>query len=242
MMRDRYVYCIDDEDGVPVYIGVGKRDRLNSHIQEAKVGRGPRRKVNFEKYEYFVACLQRGYEPKPYKIAEHLTPHEALEFERFLVAWYGRRDLGTGSLLNRNNGGYGSRNPSASTRAKLAAAVAGKPRHPEIRKRISDSMKAILATEAGRAERSRQLKIRWESAAARKKQSDIRREHIAVEGGSEEMTRRCRVRWDNPLAKAAQQERLAKMWAEPGRRERYAQKMREYWARKKLTSEVGAPA
>jgi hypothetical protein len=52
-------------------------------------------------------------------IAENLSEEEAHLLEIKLVTEYGRKDLGTGILLNRTNGGEGLSNPGPETRKKL---------------------------------------------------------------------------------------------------------------------------
>lgn len=48
---------------------------------------------------------------------------EAQAIERYLIAFYGRRDLGLGTLVNMTDGGDGLKNPSAETRAKISYAA-----------------------------------------------------------------------------------------------------------------------
>lgn len=55
-------------------------------------------------------------------IKTNLFENEALELERLLIAKYGRKDLGTGILINMTDGGEGISNPSLETRKKLAEA------------------------------------------------------------------------------------------------------------------------
>ncbi len=37
----------------------------------------------------------------------HISEEEAFEAEKFLISYYGRKDLGTGCLRNKTNGGEG---------------------------------------------------------------------------------------------------------------------------------------
>ena len=66
-----------------------------------------------------------------------LTKAEAGDWERFYIKHYGRRDLGTGILINRSAGGEGEQELSDETRAKISAASKGK--------KLSESHLATLA-------------------------------------------------------------------------------------------------
>jgi len=74
-----YVYC--DESGVPAYVGKGTRSRAWAH--------------------------GRRFGTKPEIVFRTNDEAKALEYEERLILQYGRRDRGTGSLLNRNAGGNG---------------------------------------------------------------------------------------------------------------------------------------
>ena len=57
---------------------------------------------------------------------ENLSEDEAFDLEIKLIAEYGRKDLGTGCLLNFTDGGEGLSNPSKETREKISQANIGK--------------------------------------------------------------------------------------------------------------------
>lgn len=52
-------------------------------------------------------------------IKKDLTWEEACELEKILISWYGRKDLGTGTLVNMTDGGDGISNPSLELRQKI---------------------------------------------------------------------------------------------------------------------------
>jgi hypothetical protein len=81
-------------------------------------------------------------------IQEFPKEQDAFDAEIFLIAYYGRIDLGTGCLRNLTGGGEGGGcNPSTDTRQKMRAAKLGKPRigsviyTDELRQRMSESAK-----------------------------------------------------------------------------------------------------
>ena len=105
-----YTYLWLREDGTPYYVGKGIGGR-------AFTNKG--RTVN---------------RPSPDRILiqEFLSEEDALEAEKFLIAYYGRIDLGVGCLYNFTNGGDGMSGhiPTLATREKVRLAKLGKKRAP----------------------------------------------------------------------------------------------------------------
>jgi hypothetical protein len=120
-MNDYFCYIIHDNTGVPVYVGKGHGRRS--------------RRVNGQRNANIDALISFGGTLSPVKVREGLTESEAYEFEKALIAFHGRDDLGLGPLLNLSDGGAGTPNPSAAHRTALAdsarARMSGKKRTPE---------------------------------------------------------------------------------------------------------------
>ena len=88
-----YTYAYLREDRTPYYIGKGKGRRLYK-----KRSKG----VNAPKDKSRILILK-----------QNLTEEESFRHEVYMIAVFGRKDLGTGILHNRTNGGmmeWGIRN------------------------------------------------------------------------------------------------------------------------------------
>lgn len=90
-MENYYVYAYLREDFTPYYIGKGKDKRA------------------------WTKCKGEVYPPQDksfVKILAHkLSEKEAFLLEVKLISFYGRKDLGTGILRNKSDGGEGTRRP-----------------------------------------------------------------------------------------------------------------------------------
>jgi hypothetical protein len=120
MKNDYYTYAYLREDGTPYYIGKGKGDRAFRNRGRA-VSTPPRDRI---------LLLKTG-----------LTEEEAFQHEIYMIALYGRKDLGTGILYNFSDGGEGSSNPSEEIRRKIGKAWKGKARSEETKRKLSEALK-----------------------------------------------------------------------------------------------------
>lgn len=115
-----YVYVIFRPDGTPCYVGKGHGRRADHHRR-------------FTKNRHLRNLFAKYGDLPIARVREHLTDAEACSTEIALIAAIGRRDLGTGPLINLTIGGDGAAGhiKTLETRAKLSASRKGMKFPPE---------------------------------------------------------------------------------------------------------------
>jgi hypothetical protein len=123
-----YTYAYLREDRTPYYIGKGKEDRIYSKQKNIKPPKDKSRIIFLK---------------------QNLTEEEAFKHEKYMIAVFGRKDLGTGILHNRTDGGEGSSGciPSEETKRKLSEANKGHTVSEETKKKISEASKGRTHSE-----------------------------------------------------------------------------------------------
>jgi len=131
-----YTYAYLREDGTPYYVGKGKGRRVY------KKGR--------------VEIKPPKDKSKVIFLKQNLTEQEAFKHEIYMIAVFGRKNLGTGILRNRTNGGDGpsgsirseetkrkmsesKKDMSEETKRKMSEAKKGKPLSEETKRKMSEA-------------------------------------------------------------------------------------------------------
>tara|TARA_R110000868_G_scaffold4750_3_gene29382 strand:+ start:1850 stop:2536 length:687 start_codon:yes stop_codon:yes gene_type:complete len=91
-MKNFYTYAYLREDRTPYYIGKGLGKRINQ----------PHYRSNKSKVKVPLPPIERRIYLK-----QNITEEEAYKHEMYMIAVFGRKDLGTGILLNMSDGGKG---------------------------------------------------------------------------------------------------------------------------------------
>lgn len=118
-----YVYAyIRSSDGTPYYIGKGKGKR--AYAKHPGIG------VPLDKTKIIF-------------LEKNLSEIGAFAIERRLIAWWGRKDIDAGILLNRTDGGEGTSGAKLSTDRKNSVAESNRSRvwKDESRKKLSEHNK-----------------------------------------------------------------------------------------------------
>ena len=104
-----YTYAYLRENRTPYYIGKGKGNRIfNKNKGDIRPPKDKSRIIFLKK---------------------NLTEAEAFRHEIYMIAVFGRKDLGTGILRNRTDGGEGVSGISEETRRKISEATKGEKNH-----------------------------------------------------------------------------------------------------------------
>lgn len=141
-----YVYELWDMiKNQPFYVGKGCGKRSYSHTSKSHLS-----KTDGNQFKKNVIRKMLLENNRPVTKYVFRTDDELLAYseETRLIAFYGRRDLGTGILTNLTNGGVGSLSPNSMTREKLSKARLGKKDSEETRlKKVVASKNRIITDE-----------------------------------------------------------------------------------------------
>jgi hypothetical protein len=136
-----YTYAYLREDGTPYYIGKGKGDRVfQSSRHNVKVP--PKNRILFLK--------------------TNITETEAFKHEIYMIAVFGRKDLGTGILRNKTDGGDGASGyrHSPEAKQKISQANTGRVWDDLSKKKHSDRCKGRKPAPMSQESREKLSKMR----------------------------------------------------------------------------------
>ena len=123
--------------GEVFYIGIGQEEK--------------RAKSKSDRNNYWHNVVNKyGYEVQILK--SDLTWEDACEMEKVLISWFGRRDLGLGTLVNLTDGGEGNVGWVASdeTRARMSKSKKGKLSHNYGKKASKEAKEKMSISATGR--------------------------------------------------------------------------------------------
>ena len=131
-----YVYTYSYPDGTPFYVGKGTGRRDKRHLEQAKYAK----KVKSWCAKIVKGLLGENKMPIIKRIIENIDEELALLIEAECIDKYGRRDIGTGILVNATDGGEAGMTSFA----------------PEVRNKIIETL-----TEVGKKTRFTKGNIPW---------------------------------------------------------------------------------
>lgn len=225
-----YVYVYRDprpsKNNQPVYVGKGQGDRDVSHWL-----RGSHNKP----FQDFMSHLrQKGLEPACQRVFETLIEKEAFAKEVELIALYGRRNTGAGTLFNLTDGGEGASGAvrteehrlndgrfskqhwqQAAYRAKVVAAQKAAQGTPEARAGKAEASKATWNKDDVREKRTDGIKQARNTAASKAKTSAQAAAQWADPAYAAKQTANNQEIANRPEVKAAKAAALKARWADP---------------------------
>jgi hypothetical protein len=185
-MNDFYTYAYLRKNRTPYYVGKGIKDRAYSKWKNVKPPRDKSRIIFLK---------------------QNLTEQEAFKHERYMIGVFGRKDLGTGILYNRTDGGEGSsgavksdetkrkisekmKNPSEETRRKKSEVKKGKSFSEEHKRKLSEVKKGKIHSEEHRRKNSEAKKGKNHPLYGKTHSEETRRKMSEAHKNPSEETRR----------------------------------------------------
>ena len=213
-----YTYAYLREDRTPYYIGKGKDGR--AYVKYKREIKPPKDKSK-------IIFLKKN-----------LTEEEAFKHEIYMIAVFGRKDLGTGILRNRTNGGEGSSGAvvSEETKARISESQKGNKNHnygkttsEETKRKLSEINKGKIVSEETREKLRQASKNKLHSDETKKKISESKKGKIPWNKGkkfknciSEDTKRKMR---ESHTGKKQSEETSKKK----------SESMKKWWSEKKLS-------
>jgi hypothetical protein len=197
-----YVYVYRDprplKKDQPVYVGKGTGDRDISHWSKGSHNKPFQDFISHLKQRGLVALCERVFETE--------IEAEAFAKEIELIALYGRRNTGTGTLFNLTDGGEGASGAirSEAEKAHLRGESLDKWQRPEYRAKVVEAQKAVQGTPEARAMKSENSAEAWADPEVRqKRQTGIKLSRNTAESKAK-TSAQAKAQWSNPEYAAKQ--------------------------------------
>ena len=197
-----YVYVYRDprplKKNQPVYVGKGTGDRDISHWSKGSHNKPFQDFISHLKQRGFVALCERVFETE--------VEAEAFAKEIELIALYGRRNTGAGTLFNLTDGGEGA---SGTIRTDAHKAMDRKIttehwQQAEYRKKVIEAQKAVQGTLEARAMKSENSAAAWTNPEVRqKRQTGIKRSR-STDVSKAKTSAQSKAQWSDPEYAAKQ--------------------------------------
>jgi hypothetical protein len=155
-----YTYAYLREDRTPYYIGKGTKNRA---------------------YKKSSRIFLPPPKDRIILLKQNLTEEEAFNHEIYMIAVFGRKDLGTGILHNRTDGGQGSSNLNTKSKKKIIDAHKGKTLSEEHKLKLSKANKGKPLAEETKKKMSEVRRGKTHSEETKKKISESNKGKIISE-------------------------------------------------------------
>ena len=153
-MNNYYTYAYLREDRTPYYIGKGSGNRAYRRSKKDIKPPKDRSRIIFLK--------------------QNLTEEKAFQHEIYMISIFGRKDLGTGILHNKTDGGDGSSGliHNEETKGKISKANSGRIVSEKTKRKIGEKSKGRIHSEKTRKKMSELGKCRTHSEKSKVKMSE----------------------------------------------------------------------
>jgi hypothetical protein len=158
-----YTYAYLREDGTPYYIGKGNGNRAFKRTK--KCIKPPKDKLR-------IIFLK-----------QNLTEEEAFKHEKYMIDIFGRKDLATGILYNKTDGGQGSSGATRSLelRNKISKSLKGRIVSEKTKRKLSEIGKSRIVSEETKRKLSKINKGKVISEETKRKMSESRKNRVVTE-------------------------------------------------------------
>ena len=197
-----YVYVYRDprpsKNNQPVYIGKGTGDRDLSHWSKGSHNKPLQDFLSHLRGRNMTARVERVFETD--------DEQEAFAKEMQLIDLYGRRDLKTGTLFNRTNGGEG---PSGWVKTDAQKSVDGRfsTEHwqdPAYRAKVVAAQTAVQGTPEARTNKSAASLKTWQDTEVRSKRQVGIKAGRSTEASKAKTSAQAKGQWADPNYAASQ--------------------------------------